>query len=189
MAQALQAQQNQQGASDGFHELGKFQRNNPPTFKGIYDPEGAQVQLQDIEKIFGVMAWWDNAHQRLEDAGNEITWENFKKEFLEKYFPTNVQSKKEIEFLELKQGNMIVADYMEKFEELVRLCSHYNGVEAEGSKCIKFESDSRPKIKQFIGYQEIHRFLVLVNKCRIYEEDIRVIFVHYSSASEKKSAS
>lgn len=60
-------------------------------------------------------------------------------------------SKKDIEFLELKQGNMTITDYAAKFEELSRLCSHYNGVEAEGSKCIKFESGLRPKIKQFIS--------------------------------------
>lgn len=46
--------------------------------------------------------WWDNARQRLENASTEITWENFKAKFLEEYFPTNVRSKKEIEFLELK---------------------------------------------------------------------------------------
>lgn len=39
MAQALQVQHNQYGAGDEFRELGKFQRNNPPTFKGIYDLE------------------------------------------------------------------------------------------------------------------------------------------------------
>lgn len=54
-----------------------------------------------------------------------------KNEFLEKYFPGDVHSKKGIEFLQLKQGNMIVIDYAAKFEELVRFCPHYNGVEAE----------------------------------------------------------
>lgn len=72
--------------------------------------------------------------------------------FLENYFSTDIRIKKEIEFLELKQGNMTVADYAPKFEELSRFCPHYNGVEAEGSKYIKFESGLHPKIKQFIGY-------------------------------------
>lgn len=47
--------------------------------------------------------------------------------------------KKEIEFLELKQGNSTVAEYAAKFEELVKFCPHYNGAAAEASKCIKFE--------------------------------------------------
>jgi len=39
---------------------------------------------------------------------------------LEKYFPEDVRNKKEMEFLELKQGNMTMAEYAAKFEELVR---------------------------------------------------------------------
>lgn len=49
-------------------------------------------------------------------------------------------------------------------EELMKFCPYYNGVAAEGSKCIKFESGLRPEIKQDIGYQEIHQFSVLVSK-------------------------
>lgn len=73
-------------------------------------------------------------------TGTEITWENYNKEFLEKYFPTDVRSKKEIKFLELKQGNMYVADSATKFKELMRFFPQYNGVETEESKCVKFES-------------------------------------------------
>ncbi|XP_050916683.1 uncharacterized protein LOC127131831 [Lathyrus oleraceus] len=98
-------------------------------------------------------------------------------------------SKKEIDFIEVKQGNMIVNDYAVKFEELSRFCLHYNGVEVGGSKCIKFESDVRPEINQFIKYQKIHQFSMLVNKCRIYDEDSCARSAHYKSISEKKSGS
>lgn len=70
--------------------------------------------------------------------------------------------------MELKQGNMSVAEYAAKLEELVRFCLHYNGA-IEAYKYIKFESGLRPKIKKFIGYQEIRQFSVLVNKCIIYD--------------------
>ena len=33
-------------------QLGNFQRNNPPLFKGTHDPIGAQKWLKDIERIF-----------------------------------------------------------------------------------------------------------------------------------------
>ena len=49
-----------------------------------------------------------------------MTWDVFDRVFLEKYFPEDVRNKKEMEFLELKQGNMIVVEYVAKFEELVR---------------------------------------------------------------------
>ncbi|XP_050919628.1 uncharacterized protein LOC127137188 [Lathyrus oleraceus] len=78
--------------------------------------------------------WWDDACQRLEVVGTEITWNNFKTEFLEKYFPADVRRNKEIEFLELKQGKMTIEDYATKFKELSRFCLHYNGVGAKDSR-------------------------------------------------------
>ncbi|PNX96950.1 F-box protein at3g58530-like protein [Trifolium pratense] len=106
---------------------------------GEVSPEGAQTWLQGVDKIFRAMVccdaqkvlfgtymfadeaeyWGENARQRMDAVGTVITWECFKGEFLEKYFPADVRSK-EIEFLWLKQGSMIVADYAAKFEELSR---------------------------------------------------------------------
>ncbi|XP_050885094.1 uncharacterized protein LOC127088221 [Lathyrus oleraceus] len=131
--------------------------------------------------------WWENARKRLEVAGTEIIRKNSKTEFLEKYFPADVRNKKEIEFIELKQGNKSVADYVAKFEELSRFCSYYNGVGAKGSKCIKFKSGLRLEIKQFIKYQEFRQLSVMVNKCRIYDEDSRARSNCYQSINEKKS--
>ncbi|MCI84713.1 pol polyprotein, partial [Trifolium medium] len=48
--------------------------------------------------------------------GVAIVWEIFKREFLRKYFPADVKNKKVVEFMELKQGNMSVAEYSAKFE-------------------------------------------------------------------------
>lgn len=117
----------------------------------MYDPEGAQVWLQEIEKIFRLMVcidaqkvlfgthmlaeeaeyWLENAHMRLDIAGTEITWGNFKTNFLAKYLSVDVRSKKDIEFLKLKQGNIIVAYYAANLKGLSRLCPYYNGVRAE----------------------------------------------------------
>jgi len=75
-----------------------------------------------------------------------------------KYFEDDVISKKEIEFLELKQGNMSVNYYAPKFEELSRFCPYINAVGEEASKCIKFESRLHPEIKKFIRFHEIRDF-------------------------------
>jgi len=50
----------------------------------------------------------------------EVTWAIFNREFLDRYFPEDVRGKKEIEFLELKQGNMSVTEYAAKFVELAK---------------------------------------------------------------------
>jgi hypothetical protein len=97
--------------------------------------------------------WWNNTRQRFEDDGVEVTWELFKDAFLEKYYPEDLRGKKEIEFLELKQGNGTVAEYAVKFEELIKFCPQYNTAGAERSKCIKFVNGLRPEIKKAMGYQ------------------------------------
>jgi len=56
MAQAVGQQPNVGvGANDGVRMLETFLRNHPPTFKGRYDPDGAQTWLKEVERIFWVM--------------------------------------------------------------------------------------------------------------------------------------
>lgn len=49
-------QYNHQGNNDEFRGLEKFHRNKSLTLKGIYDLEGEQAWLGEIEKIFLVVA-------------------------------------------------------------------------------------------------------------------------------------
>ncbi|XP_050889398.1 uncharacterized protein LOC127094633 [Lathyrus oleraceus] len=159
--------------ADEFRALGKFQRNNPLTFEGAHEPDKAQEWLKDIEKIFRVMNcsdaqkvqfgthmlekeaedWWRNTVLRFDEDGIEVTWALFCDAFLEKYFLEDVRGKKEFEFLELKQGNGTVAEYARKFEKLIKFCPHYNTVNADRSKCLKFVNGLRPDIKKAMGYQ------------------------------------
>lgn len=64
----------------------------------------------------------------------------FRLKFLKKCFLEDVLSKKDIKFLELNQGNMIVVVYAAKLEELVKFYPHYNDAIVKGSECIKFEN-------------------------------------------------
>jgi len=203
MAQAMQNQPNVD-ENAGTRSLATFQRENPPVFKGKYDPDGALGWLKEIERIFRVMDctqaqkvrygthmlaeeaddWWLETSQRLEVADEEITWAVFRREFMRKYYPEDVRGKKEIEFLELKQGDMSVTEYAAKFTELSKFYPHYNGAGAEFSKCIKFENGLRSEIKKAIGYQKILVFPDLVDCCRIYEEDNKA---HYKIVSDRRS--
>ncbi|CAJ2642347.1 unnamed protein product [Trifolium pratense] len=194
------------GVNDGVRMQETFLRNHPPTFKGRYDPDGAQSWLKEIERIFRVMDcseaqmvrfgthmladeaddWWVGIRPILEVGEEVITWAVFKREFLNKYFPEDVRGKKEIEFLELKQGDMSVTEYAAKFVELAKFYPHYSADTAEFSKCIKFENGLRPEIKRAIGYQKIREFSDLVSSCRIYEADTKA---HYKIMNERKSRS
>ncbi|XP_050890621.1 uncharacterized protein LOC127096038 [Lathyrus oleraceus] len=122
----------------------------------------------------------------LDVAAEVVTWALFRKEFLRNYFPEDVRGKKEIKFLEIKQGNLSVTEYAARFVELAKLYPHYSEVTTEFSKCIKFENSLCPEIKQVIGYQQIKRFPELVNNCRIYEDDSKAQSAHYIGLSERK---
>jgi len=71
---------------------------------------------------------------------------------MNRYFPEDVRGKKEIEFLELKQGDMSVTEYAAKFVELAKFYSHYTAETAKFSKCIKFKNGLHTEIKRAIGY-------------------------------------
>ena len=58
LAQVM-ANQGGGGGATMYHGLDRFQRNNPPTFEGGYDPEGAKAWLREIEKIFRVIECQD----------------------------------------------------------------------------------------------------------------------------------
>ena len=196
IADALQAlanaMENQTGGNAEYHGLDRFQRNNPPTFRGGYDPEGAETWLKEMRKIFRVMQcpeeqqvlfathmlaeeaeyWWENTRPRLERVhGAVIQWSIFRETFLDKYFPEDVRNRKEMEFLELKQGSTTVPKYAAKFESLVRYFPHYQGEDGERSKCVKFINGLRPEIKMVVNCHGIRDFSQLVNMCRVFDED------------------
>jgi hypothetical protein len=79
-----------------------------------------------------------------------VTWARFKTEFFGKYFTEDLRTKKEVEFLNLKQENRSVAKYAAKFGELSRFYPYFNAEDAMVSKCVKFESGLRPDIYQYM---------------------------------------
>ena len=207
MAQAVGQQPNVgAGANGEVMMLETFLRNHPPTFKGRYDPDGAQMWLKEVERTFRVMQcsevqmvcfgthmlaeeandWWVSTQPILENVGGVVTWVVFRRDFMNRYFLEDVRGKKEIEFLEMKQGDISVTEYAAKFVELTKFYPHYTPETAEFSKCIKFENGLRVEIKQAIGYQNIRQFSELVSSCRIYEEDTKT---HYKVMNEWKSKS
>jgi hypothetical protein len=105
---------------------------------------------------------------------------------LENYFPEDCRGKKEVEFLELKQGNGTVVEYAVRYQEPIKYCPHYNTMNAERYKCLKFVNGLRPDIKKAIGYQQITRFTKLVNKSRIYDEDSRESASYYKNVNDRK---
>ena len=89
----------------------------------------ATFQLEGESQV-----WWDwvKASRNLE----AMTWEEFRELFMGKFFPASARHAKAREFLELKQGTMIVLEYVAKFIELARFGDDY--VASDMAKVRKF---------------------------------------------------
>ncbi|KAF1877110.1 hypothetical protein Lal_00033560 [Lupinus albus] len=142
-----------------YRGLNEFCKQNPSQFQGGFAPDASNEWIQDLERVFRAMGCNDV---------QKVTYASY----MLKYFPADLKRKKEMEFLRLERGNMSVGEYAAKFEELARFCP-YAELEVDGkSKCSKFESGLKPKLKSMSGHQEIADFATLVNKCRMYEDDL-----------------
>ncbi|XP_020204868.1 uncharacterized protein LOC109790163 [Cajanus cajan] len=165
--------------------LEQFQRNHPPTFKGGYDPDAAMNWLMEIEKIFNAIEC--PLAQKVRLATFMLTVDaHF---WVEGALQRMIDGEKEVEFLELKQGNDIVVVYAAKFDALVRYCTHYHGEGGERAKCIKFVNGLRLEVKTVVNYQEIYHYPTLVNKSRIYDRDNRAHAAFYKGVGGPMRAS
>ena len=80
--------------------------------------DATRIRLVAFQLEGESQVWWDwvKASRNLEP----MTWEEFCELFMGKYFPASTQHAKAREFLELKQGTMIVLKYVAKFTKLSR---------------------------------------------------------------------
>jgi hypothetical protein len=118
--------------------LAEFQQTHPTTFSQAKDPMEAKDWLKKVEKklviarctghkkvffamhqLFGMVAnWWEtycNIHANIDS----IMWNEFKAHFRSCYVPHGTMKLKK-EFVDLKQGSMIVNEYLNSFIQLSR---------------------------------------------------------------------
>ena len=96
-----------------------------------------------------------------------MNWVNFRKRFLEKYFPDSAKHALEAEFLTLQQGSKPVQAYIDRFEYLARFYSQ--GI-IEEWRCRKFEGGLRHELRIFLMPLRIREFPILVEQARTVEE-------------------
>jgi hypothetical protein len=88
---------------------------------------GEDAQCTDQEKVLyasghltgPVADWWDS-YSVAHAAANTITWAEFSTQFRNYHIPAGLMKTKKKEFLSLKQGNMLVSEYCDKFIQLSR---------------------------------------------------------------------
>ncbi|KAA0048700.1 retrotransposon protein [Cucumis melo var. makuwa] len=125
-------------------------------FEGSTDPADAENWLNMLEKCFDVMncpeegkvrlatfllqkeagRWWKSILARRSDA-HALDWQTFRSIFEDKYYPGTYCEAKRHEFLRLKQGSLLVAEYERKYTELSRYADVI--VASESDRCQRFE--------------------------------------------------
>jgi hypothetical protein len=133
---SMQAQINQNQPHKDKHQ--QFMSHCPPVFSHAVDPLEADDWLKTVERMLTITrcddrekvlyasgplqgtasAWWD-AYVAAHATPDAITWQEFTN-FRSYHIPASLMKLKKKEFLALKQGEMSVIEYRDKFVELSR---------------------------------------------------------------------
>jgi hypothetical protein len=117
----------------------EFLSTQPPVFTRVEDPLDADVWLRVVESKFPLLAgecldatktrfaaqqlygpaktWWDH-FIAMQPVGHIVTWEEFKTAFRGHHIPTDIMDRKLNEFLALTQGNRMVLQYAQAFNDI-----------------------------------------------------------------------
>ncbi|KAF5464932.1 hypothetical protein F2P56_014969 [Juglans regia] len=149
--------------------LEQFSHQHPPTFDGILNSLDAESWIERMEQIFKVLyftddqkvkyatyhltnmanKWWKSTQALVQLELGEavpISWEHFKRIFLDHFFPRTLQESRARQFMDLTQGSMTVAQYATTFMELSRFASYI--IPDEEKKAEKFERGLNRRIRE-----------------------------------------
>ena len=76
-----------------------------------------KVRFAAQQLLGSTSAWWDT-FKAMQQPDHRVTWQEFTIAFREFYIPVGVLNRKLTEFLDLRQGSMLVMDYVNKFNHL-----------------------------------------------------------------------
>ncbi|XP_077232116.1 uncharacterized protein LOC143866802 [Tasmannia lanceolata] len=194
LAQAMTANMNQQQAPSTPLQnegaiLEQFIRQHPAAFSGTTDPLEAERWIHSIEKIFSVIdctsqqrvrlatyrldgdadQWWNLVRNtKTEEEMNAMCWNEFKRIFLEKYFPQPLKAQLVGEFISLKQEEgETVSQYEAKFTRLARYATHL--VTDVQSKVDKFQYGLKPSVRRALAALDFQSYEAVV-RCALKVE-------------------
>ncbi|KAG6527868.1 hypothetical protein ZIOFF_010002 [Zingiber officinale] len=165
----------------------QFWELRPTEFKGTIDPIAAEGWIRSLEMIFDFMqltdadkvrcgifmlrddaqVWWEGA--RLTVDLTILTWANFKEVFYRKYFTIDNRTRLAREFLELRQGDMTVAEYVRRFERERYFVPMITSQPVEELK--HFTEGLRPAIRHDVRLSRVTTFKGAVDQALMSERD------------------
>ena len=174
----------------GETRYGDFLETRPPVFSKAEDPLEADDWLRVIEQKLAVnpcseiqkavfaaqqlrgpaSAWWGNFLD-IQPMGHQVTWMEFRIAFREHHIPEGIMKMKLEEFLQLKQGNMSVVQYVGRFNYLSQYAKDQVNTDEKKKDCFLRGLD--PKLQVMLLACTELPFSRLVSKAITAEEKYR----------------
>jgi hypothetical protein len=167
----------------------EFLSTQPPLFTRAEDPLDANVWLRVVESklplLHGVCSevtkvrfatqqlrgpawiWWDH-FLAMQLVYHEVEWRDFKAAFRGHHIPTSIMDHKLNEFLALTQGNQIVLQYAQAFNDLCQYAGYH--VDTDDKKRDKFRWGLSTKLHDRLNTVRANSYNELVNMA-ISQED------------------
>lgn len=142
-------------------------RNMVGNFKMITCTEIQKVQIAVFFLQEEAHQWWDSVERARNNDVSTMEWVEFEGLFLEKYFPSSVEEKLEVEFDDLKQGTMSARDYDARFAFLYQFVHPMDPT----SLARKFERGLNSKIRMVIVPLRLHTVVEVLESVVASEED------------------
>ncbi|KAF6161877.1 hypothetical protein GIB67_002587 [Kingdonia uniflora] len=184
---AASFQQARSPAVKEFSYLEQLQKYRHPTFFGNLVPSEAETWLKSIEKTLNVMKcldkqqvtlatyllqgeadrWWDTAKRSISET--PILWSSFEDQFFRQYVLQSYKDACILEFYSLEQGDMNIARYDQRFNELSRYVPFI--VHDEEQKKMKFLKGLRPYFRRFLITLEASTYANVLSKALALEQN------------------
>ncbi|KAK3040174.1 hypothetical protein RJ639_028424 [Escallonia herrerae] len=114
--------------------------------------------------------WWKLLSMKWIREGVPSTWENFKREFTNKYVPAVTEEKRKVNFIKFEQRNMSVSVYESQFTDLARFCPHLN--DTEERKVRKFVKGLNKDLRDKLIPLQLQTYMAFVDRALAIENDL-----------------
>ncbi|KAF7800950.1 uncharacterized protein G2W53_044554 [Senna tora] len=146
-------------ARDGdYHGWAEFQKAKPQTFRGEFNPTLAEEWIQEFDKLLKGLRCSDEQ----------------KVEYTISILVISVRNQKEIEFMQMKQGNMPFEEIIAKYEELSKFSSYLKHNADEARKAKHVTTALSTVMRNVISPLDIKNYVELVKRHRIVARNIKV---------------
>lgn len=133
-----------------------------PTQKVMF----AAIQLKGNADI-----WWENVRSSLPPEHGTPTWEFFRTQFIEKYYPASYVERMENALSKLKQGNKTIQDYETEFNDIIRFVPTV--VNDDKEKARRFKDGLEQQYRVVLSAAGSCSFASLVEKAKKIEFELQ----------------